>query len=92
MELTDDFEFKQIEIFRWLHQHPELAFQEFQSGQYISDYLRTLNGIEVIYPIAKTGVKAVLNGEKPGPTVAIRADFDALPVKEETSLELCFKV
>jgi amidohydrolase len=84
--LTDDFELKQIEMFRWLHQHPELAFQEFQSGKYISDYLRTLNGIEVIYPIAKTGVKALLNGKKHGPAVALRADFDALPLKEETGL------
>ena len=90
-ELTDDFELKQIEIFRWLHQHPELGFQEFQSGQYISDYLRTLKGVEVVYPIAKTGIKAVLNGEKSGPAVAIRADFDALPVKEETNLDYASK-
>jgi amidohydrolase len=50
-----------------------------------------LNGVEVIYPIAKTGVKAVLNGEKPGPAVAIRADFDALPVKEGTGLSYASK-
>jgi amidohydrolase len=91
-ESTNDFESKQIEIFRWLHQHPELAFQETQSGRYIADYLRTLDGVEVIYPIAKTGVKAVLMGEKNGPTIAIRADFDALPVKEETGLSYASKV
>ena len=58
-ELCNAFEEKQIEIFHWLHQHPELAFQEFQSGQYIVDHLNEMNGIEVIYPIAKTGIKAV---------------------------------
>ena len=90
-EATNDFENKQIEIFRWLHQHPELAFQETQSGRYIANYLRTLDGVEVLYPIAKTGVKAVLVGENKGSTVAIRADFDALPVKEETGLNYASK-
>lgn len=90
-ELTDDFEHKQIEIFRWLHKHPELAFQEFESGKYILNYLKTLNGLDITYPIAKTGIKAVLNGSNPGPTVAIRADFDALPVKEETNLAYASK-
>jgi amidohydrolase len=85
-ELTDNFELKQIEIFRWLHKHPELAFQEFESGKYILNYLKTLKEIDITYPVAKTGIKAVLNGDNPGPTVAIRADFDALPVKEETEL------
>lgn len=86
-ELSNDFKQEQVEIFHWLHQHPELAFQEFESGKYISDYLKTLDGVEVSYPVAKTGIKAVINGEKSGPTVALRADFDALPVKEETGLE-----
>lgn len=86
-ELGDSFETDQIEIFHWLHKHPELAFQEFKSGKYISDYLKKLDGVEVIYPVAKTGIKAVINPDKSGPVVALRADFDALPVKEETGLE-----
>jgi amidohydrolase len=90
-ELTDDFEQKQIEIFRWLHKHPELAFQEFESGKYILNYLKTLNELDITHPVAKTGIKAVLNGSNPGPTVAIRADFDALPVKEETNLSYSSK-
>ena len=90
-ELCNAFEEKQIEIFHWLHQHPELAFQEFQSGQYIVDRLNEMDGIEVIYPIAKTGIKAVLYGENPGPTVSLRADIDALPVKEETNLDYASK-
>jgi len=90
-ELTNDFEYKQIEMFHWLHQHPELAFQEYNSGKYISDYLKSLKGVDVIYPIAKTGIKAILNCETPGNAVALRADFDALPVKEETELPYASK-
>ncbi|MGZ4857673.1 MAG: M20 metallopeptidase family protein, partial [Methanobacteriaceae archaeon] len=69
-----------------LHQHPELAYQELQTGQFVIDYLEKLPGVELTYPIAKTGIKAVLNNEIDGPAVALRADFDALPVKEETGL------
>ena len=86
-ELTNSFQSKQIEIFEWLHQNPELAYEEFKSGKYICDYLKTLDGLEIKCNIAKTGVKAVLNMGEPGPTVALRADFDALPVKEETDLD-----
>jgi amidohydrolase len=91
-QLANDFEDRQIQIFRWLHQHPELAMQEFKSSRYILDYLKTLSVLEIIHPISKTGIKAVLRGGKPGPTVALRADFDALPVKENTSLPYASKV
>ncbi len=84
-QMGSDFKSKQIKIFRWLHQHPELAYQEFETSNYIHEYLDQLPGFE-ISSIAKTGIKAVLHGEKPGPTIAIRADMDALPVKEETKL------
>jgi len=85
-QLTESFAPKQIEMFRWLHRHPELAYQEYETGKYIKEYLEGLPGVEVTYPLAKTGVKAVLYGEKPGIAVALRADIDALPVKEETGL------
>ena len=90
-QLATDFESKQIEIFHWLHQHPELAYHEFETSQYIKDYLEKFSELE-ISSIAKTGVKAVLHGGKPGPTVAIRADIDALPVKEETDLSYASNV
>lgn len=90
-QLTEDFEEQQIEIFRWLHQNPELALQEFKSSKYILDHLKKLPGMEITYPLSKTGIKAVLSGEKPGPTIALRADFDALPVKEETDLSYASK-
>lgn len=85
-QLTDEFEKQQIEMFRWLHQNPELALQEFKSSKYILDHLKKLPDLEITYPLSKTGIKAVLSGDKPGPTIALRADFDALPVKEETDL------
>ncbi|NYB52920.1 MAG: amidohydrolase [Methanobacteriaceae archaeon] len=84
-QLGSDFKSQQIKIFRWLHQHPELAYQEYETSQYIKKYLGQLQGFE-IHSMAKTGIKAVLRGDKSEPTVAIRADIDALPVKEETNL------
>lgn len=90
-QLTDEFEKQQLDIFRWLHQNPELALQEFKSSKYILDHLKKLPGMEITYPLSKTGIKAVLNGERPGPTIALRADFDALPVKEETNLSYASK-
>ena len=84
--LTKSFASQQIKIFRWLHQHPELAYNEYETGQYIKEDLETRPGVEVIYPVAKTGIKAVLHGEQPGVAVAIRADIDGLPVKEDTGL------
>jgi amidohydrolase len=90
--LTESFAPEQIEIFRWLHQHPELSYKEFKTGKYIYEYLKKLSGVEVTYPLAKTGVKAVLTGDKPGITVALRSDIDALPVKEETGLSYASKV
>lgn len=86
-QLSNNNASQQIKQFKWLHKNPELAYQEFKSGKYIADHLKTLDGMDVTYPIANTGVKAVLKGKDSGNTVALRADFDALPVKEETGLE-----
>jgi amidohydrolase len=90
-ELTEHFEKQQIEMFRWLHQNPELAMQEFKSSRFILDHLQKLPPLEITYPLSRTGIKAVLRGGKPGPTVALRADFDALPVREETGLPYASK-
>lgn len=91
-ELTDHLEKQQVEIFRWLHQNPELAMEEFKSSKYILEHLQKLPNIEITHPIAGTGIKAVLRGGKPGPTIALRADFDALPVREKTDLPYASKV
>ena len=67
---------------RRLHQFPELSEQEYETTEYIRAFLLE-NGIEVLnYPI-KTGVLAMIHGSKPGPTIALRADIDALPITED---------
>ena len=71
---------KLIEWRRHFHQNPELSNQEIKTGAYIAAHLKSL-GIEVQYPVAKTGVVGLLRGAKPGPVIALRADMDALPVE-----------
>ena len=68
-----------------LHANPELSNREFKTAAYVEKHLRSL-GLEVQTGVAITGVVAVLDSGKPGPTVALRADMDALPVKEINDL------
>jgi amidohydrolase len=73
------------ELYRDLHRHPELAFEETRTADAAADRLRAA-GYAVIAAIGLTGVVGVLrNGE--GPTVLLRADMDALPVSEDTGLD-----
>lgn len=71
-----------VEIRRDLHQHPELSFQEVRTAKKIADYLTEL-GIEVRTEVGGRGVVGILRGKKEGKTVALRADFDALPIQDE---------
>jgi len=80
-----------IEWRRKFHQTPELSNRENQTGAFIADYLKSL-GMEVQYPVAKTGVVALLSTGKPGPVVALRADMDALPITERNSLPFASNV
>ena len=68
---------------RDFHQHPELAFAEQRSAKIISDTLGEM-GLHVQTAIAETGVVGTLKGGKPGPTLLLRFDMDALPIQEET--------
>jgi len=73
-----------IEIFKDIHQNPELAFMETRTAGIVADELRAL-GYEVKTGIGQTGVVGILrNGD--GPTVMYRGDMDALPVEEATGL------
>lgn len=73
-----------LELYRYLHTHPELSFHEEKTAQRIADEL-ALAGFTVTQKVGKTGVVGVLkNG--PGPTILVRTDLDALPVKEQTGL------
>jgi amidohydrolase len=71
-----------VSIRRFLHQHPELSFQEKNTALFIQDYYKKL-GIEVKGNVGGNGVVAKVYGKKPGKTVALRADFDALPIQDE---------
>ena len=75
---------------RDIHEHPELGEQETRTAGLVADHLRKL-GLEVKSGVARTGVIAVLRGGKPGPVVALRADMDALPVKEPEGLPFASK-
>jgi len=86
-----DLEPKIIEWRRYFHEHPELSNSELKTGERIANQLKAL-GLEVQYPVAKTGVVAILKGSKPGPVVALRADIDGLPVTERNSLPFASKV
>jgi amidohydrolase len=74
-----------IELRHRLHQDPELSNREVKTAELVAAHLRAL-GLQVKTGVAKTGVTAVLQGGKPGPRIAVRADMDALPVIEETDL------
>ena len=75
---------------RDIHQHPELGNYEVRTSRLVADHLRKL-GMEVKTGVAKTGVVGVLKGGKPGPVVALRADMDALPVKERVDVPFASK-
>jgi amidohydrolase len=70
---------------RDFHAHPELSNREVRTSAIVAEQLRKL-GLEVRTGIAHTGVVGVLRGGRPGPTVALRADMDALPVTEQVDV------
>lgn len=74
-----------IRLRRDLHQHPELAFAEERTASIVRERMEGL-GLRVRSGVGGTGVVADLEGPRPGPTVLIRADMDAIPVSERTGL------
>jgi amidohydrolase len=74
-----------IEIRRYLHQHPELSFKEEKTATYIANFYDEL-GLPLEKNIGGNGVIATLIGGKPGKTVALRADFDALPIQDQKNV------
>lgn len=75
---------------RHIHQNPELGNREFKTAAYIVEQLQGL-GLDIKINVAKTGVVATLKGDKPGPCIALRADMDALPVKERVAIPFASK-
>jgi amidohydrolase len=77
---------------RDIHQHPELSNREFRTAKLVAAHLRALGFDEVRTGVAHTGVIGILKGGKPGGSVALRADMDALPVAEEVDLPFASKL
>jgi len=87
----DELYAEMVDIRRYLHQYPELSFQEFKTAQYIADFYEKI-GIPYQSGVGGNGVIATLKGGKPGKKVALRADFDALPIQDEKDVPYKSKV
>lgn len=72
-----------IQIRRYLHQYPELSFKETHTHDFIVNQLKQLS-CDITEPVGRNGIVATFKGNGDGPTIALRADFDALPVEELT--------
>src|SRR5688572_11863869 len=83
--LRREVEPKVIEWRRDIHQNPELSNREVRTARLVAEHLKRI-GLAPHTGIAKTGVVALLEGGRPGPTIALRADMDALPVTEKTDV------
>lgn len=89
-DINIDKEVKSVEnkVIEWrrdIHQHPELSNRETRTAAIVAKHLKSL-GMQVETDIAHTGVVGYLKGAKPGPTVMLRADMDALPVTEKADV------
>ncbi|GAB3792145.1 M20 metallopeptidase family protein [Virgibacillus kimchii] len=80
-----------VEIRRYLHQYPEISFHETKTAAYIADFYKEL-GIPYKTKVGGNGVVATLKGEKPGKTIALRADFDGLPIQDEKDVPYKSKI
>ena len=94
MDFENDVKGMEAELIktrRDLHQIPEIGFEEYETSKYIQDYL---DNIEVSYKsglAGGTGIVGTIEGGHPGPTIAIRADMDGLPIEENTGLSFSSK-
>lgn len=84
--VTPELEAQAIAWRRHLHAHPELSFQEHETSAFLFELIGGTDGVDLERP-TETSVVAYLRTGRPGPTLALRADIDALPIEEETGLE-----
>lgn len=86
MKMLEDRKDEIIQIRRYLHEHPELSFKEEKTAQYIIDFYKGKD-VEIETNVGNGyGIIVTIKGGKPGKTIGLRADFDALPITEETDL------
>lgn len=85
-KLIENKESEMIEIRRHLHQHPELSFEEVQTADYIKSFYKDKD-VKVTQPLDdEYAIIVEINGGREGQTIGLRADFDALPIEEETDV------
>jgi amidohydrolase len=87
----EDLYGQMVEWRRYFHQYPELSFEEVETPKLIAEILTDL-GIEVRTSVGGRGVVGIIRGGNPGKTVALRADFDALPIQDEKDVPYKSKV
>lgn len=85
-DLVEEIRDEVVGYRRYLHRNPELSFHEEKTAQFVYETLESFGGLELSRP-TETSVVARLVGERPGRTIAIRADMDALPIQEENGFE-----
>ena len=94
-QLKDRLKEMEPQIISWrrhLHQYPELSFHEEKTPQMIAEILEGLNFDEIRTGVGGRGVVGVLRGSRPGAVVALRADFDALPIQDQKEVPYKSKV
>lgn len=89
--LSEECSNQVVEWRRKIHEHPEPGFRESHTAELSAQVLHRL-GLDVRSGIASTGLTATVWGSRPGPTVALRADMDALPIAEDTGLPFASRV
>lgn len=94
LNMTKEIEEMVPQVLQWrryLHENPELSFEEYSTSDYVYSQLISFGNLEVTRP-TKTSVLAILKGDLAGKCLALRADMDALPIQEETNLPFASKV
>lgn len=86
MEMLEARKEEMIEIRRYLHENPELSFKEEKTAKYIADFYKDKD-VEIETNVGNGyGIIVTIKGKNPGKTIGLRADFDALPITEETDV------
>ena len=86
MDMLENRKDEMIKIRRHLHENPELSFKEEKTAQYIADFYKGKD-VEVQTNVGNGyGIIVTIKGDKPGKVIGLRADFDALPIQEETDV------
>ena len=88
-EIDDRFD-EMVDIRRKIHQNAELSFREVETARFVEDFYKDKD-VEITSHMGGNGLRVVIDTGRPGKTIALRADFDALPITEETGLSFASK-